>query len=171
MGTFFHGCAHLYLGLKNATPGDDTPAMRYPGDFKGIARVYGGLGLFWYGFMRGIFTEGPEIKRIIAALFFNSIHVFLVPGKFGFSYVALALTLCYNIVNLTGHKDKYYNALSICLVWTGTVGLWAEGLACEQFMVNIGGHLWYDMSIPISFLIFFAYARHVEKNEKSIKVE
>merc|ERR1712216_8777 len=32
-------------------------------------RVFGGLGIFWYGFMRGIFDEGPEYVRIAWALF------------------------------------------------------------------------------------------------------
>ena len=131
MGTFFHGCGHLYLAMKKETPGEDTPAMRYTDDPKGLLKVYAGLGIFWYSFMRGIFTDGPESLRITWAIFFNTIHVFLVPGKFGFSYVALGLTLCYTYMSLNGKKDKYYNALSVFLAWTGTVQLWAEGLACE----------------------------------------
>jgi hypothetical protein len=169
LGTFFHGCAHMYLAFRE-TSGNLSPSQRYT-DNMGLLKVFVGLGLFWYGFMRGIFDDGPEYVRIASALFFNCIHIFLVPGKFGFSYVALALTLCYTSKALFGEKGKYYNALSICLAWTGTFQLWAEGLACDQFMVNYGGHLLYDMSIPIGYLIFFTYARHVEKADKSIKVE
>ena len=135
-------------------------------------KVYAGLGIFWYSFMRSIFTESSESLKIMWAIFFDTLHVFFVPGKFGFSYVALGLALCYTYAQLTKeNKDKYYNSLAICMAWTGTVQLWLEGLACDDFMVNYGGHLVYDVSIPIAFLIFFYYARSLERSEKSIKVE
>ena len=133
MGIFGHGCAHLYLALKDEKPNGASPAERYTGDPKGIIKVYIFLSLFWFGFMRGIFGgEASQLLKVGVALFFSTIHVFLVPGKFGFSYVALGLTCTYIFRTLTNpKKDKYYNALSIALAPVGIVGLWAEGLMCE----------------------------------------
>ena len=38
------------------------------------------------------------------------------------------------------------------------VGLvsWAEGLLCELGYRAIGGHVWYDASIPLSMLVYYA---------------
>merc|ERR1712127_668807 len=62
------------------------------------------------------------------------------------------------------NKGKYYNAVTIALAPVGLIGTWAEGLMCEQFMVHIGGHLWYDMLIPICYLCFFAYTKTQENS-------
>ena len=96
-GIFFHGLAHLSLALNKETPGERelVPAMKHAGDNMQFAKTYAGLGVFWYAFMRGIFTDGTELLRIGVAMFFSSVHVFLVPIKFGFSYVALGLYLCH----------------------------------------------------------------------------
>ena len=36
---------------------------------------------------------------------------------------------------------------------------WVEATTCGQFLVNYGGHVWYDATIPVSLCVYFVAAR------------
>ena len=41
---------------------------------------------------------------------------------------------------------------------------WIEALTCESFLVHFGGHLMFDNTIAMSFLIYYVYVRIMEES-------
>ena len=33
--------------------------------------------------------------------------------------------------------------------------MWVESLFCDSFLINYGGHFWYDFMIPLSIFVYF----------------
>ena len=58
---------------------------------------------------------------------------------------------------LDGAKDKYYAlyALSQCL---SSAAMWAEPYLCDALLVTYGGHVVFDYSIPLGFILYLAAA-------------
>ena len=58
---------------------------------------------------------------------------------------------------LDGEKDKYYAlyALSQCL---SSAAMWAEPYLCDSLLVKYGGHVVFDYSIPLGFILYLAAA-------------
>jgi len=58
---------------------------------------------------------------------------------------------------LDGDKDKYYAlyALSQCL---SSAAMWAEPYLCDSLLVKYGGHVVFDYSIPLGFILYLAAA-------------
>ena len=55
-------------------------------------------------------------------------------------------------------KDVFYDLAALYInVPVGVVG-WLEAMACDNLLVKIGGHFWYDTSIPLSFFAYYAVA-------------
>ena len=66
-------------------------------------------------------------------------------------------------------KNRYYNATALLInMPSGIVG-WIEAVTCDYFLVHYGGHFWYDTAIPLSFVVFYMYARSCESGEKKVK--
>ena len=62
---------------------------------------------------------------------------------------------------LDGAKDKYYAlyALSQCL---SSAAMWAEPYLCDSFLVKYAGHVVFDYSIPLGFIVYLAAASRME---------
>ena len=62
---------------------------------------------------------------------------------------------------LDGNKDKYYAlyALSQCL---SSAAMWAEPYLCDSFLVKYAGHVVFDYSIPLGFIVYLAAASRME---------
>ena len=58
---------------------------------------------------------------------------------------------------LDGAKDKYYAlyALTQCL---SSAAMWAEPYLCDSLLVKYGGHVVFDYSIPLAFIVYLAAA-------------
>ena len=39
---------------------------------------------------------------------------------------------------------------------------WVEALACDSFLIHVGGHVWYDAIIPISLTAYFFYVKGLQ---------
>ena len=48
---------------------------------------------------------------------------------------------------------------------------WVESISCDTFLVYYGGHLCYDMSIPIATIVFYFYVNWKENLTKSDKLK
>ena len=68
-------------------------------------------------------------------------------------------------------KDQHYNA--VALLMTGPIGLvgWIEGLTCDSFLVHVGGHFWYDMTIPMSMTAYIVYLKYAQSSSSKVKAE
>ena len=62
---------------------------------------------------------------------------------------------------LDGAKDKYYAlyALTQCL---SSATMWAEPYLCDSLLVKYGGHVVFDYSIPLAFIVYLAAASRME---------
>ena len=62
---------------------------------------------------------------------------------------------------LEGEKDKYYAlyALTQCL---SSATMWAEPYLCDSLLVKYGGHVVFDYSIPLAFIVYLAAAARME---------
>ena len=58
-------------------------------------------------------------------------------------------------------KDQYYAlyALSQCL---SSAAMWAEPYLCDSLLVTYGGHVVFDYSIPLGFIVYLAAASRME---------
>ena len=73
----------------------------------------------------------------------------------------------YAIVSMIRNpKHKHYNAEALLV--KGPIGLmgWVEGLTCDSFLIKIGGHFWYDMTIPMSLTAYILYLKHAKSRER-----
>ena len=62
---------------------------------------------------------------------------------------------------LDGAKDQYYAlyALSQCL---SSAAMWAEPYLCDSLLVTYAGHVVFDYSIPLGFILYLAAASRME---------
>jgi len=161
--TFGHGCGHLSLAILG-TGTTETP-LEKSDSLVILARSSLILVLFWYAFMRSIVgVEKGHTLSLVLTVVYTSIHVFLVPGRFGFTYVQTMLILTYTLHALSKkEKSTYYNAISVIIGLPVGFVAWFEVFACEQFYVHIGGHVWYDLTIPLSYCAYYVYVSSIEK--------
>ena len=97
---------------------------------------------------------------------------FFVPGTLAFAFVGTTLlTMACAISLVRQDKHKFYNAESLIMVTPTALMAWVEGLTCDVFLMQIGGHLWYDLIIPISITAYFFYIRNQQVSEAESKVK
>ena len=62
---------------------------------------------------------------------------------------------------LDGDKDKYYTlyALTQCL---SSAAMWAEPYFCDTLLVKYAGHVVFDYSIPLAFIVYLTAASRIE---------
>ena len=67
---------------------------------------------------------------------------------------------------LDGAKDQYYAlyALSQCL---SSAAMWAEPYLCDSLLVTYAGHVVFDYSIPLGFILYLAAASRMEPRAKA----
>ena len=53
-------------------------------------------------------------------------------------------------------RDRYYDASA----WVGVPIMaitWLEPLTCDSFLVRWGGHVWFDVSIPLAYFLYYQW--------------
>ena len=67
---------------------------------------------------------------------------------------------------LDGAKDRYYAlyALTQCL---SSAAMWAEPYLCDSLLVTYAGHVVFDYSIPLGFIVYLAAASRLEPRAKA----
>jgi len=165
---FFHGCAHMFVGHKfeNATPEwmALSPCARQT-TAQGRILYCAFLCCFWFGFMKSF--HGLAFHTFFFTMAYGVVHFFCVPGVFAFTYVNCMLFFHSSCNALFfAEKGPYYTAQVFFSGVPLALVTWMEALLCEQVIRPIGGHLVYDLTIPISLLAFYVYVRMVEAPDK-----
>ena len=67
---------------------------------------------------------------------------------------------------LDGAKDRYYAlyALTQCL---SSAAMWAEPYFCDTLLVKYAGHVVFDYSIPLAFIVYLAAASRIAPRAKA----
>jgi len=94
-----------------------------------------------------------------------------VPGKFAFIYVQTVTLVMASLAELArSKKDRFYDLYALLVVMPIGLVSWLEAGACDTMLVHIGGHAWYDWTIPISMGVYYLACQRVQRSE-SIKAE
>ena len=162
LGIFFHGCGHLWIGYDqrmDQRTGWEVTRGDFVYDF--IPAYIIGF-LFWYfltiaGGLKDALGNYGHLPLVTSVTLFQ---FFFVPGILSFAFVGTTLiTLSCLSQLLKKEKTRFYNAESVICVTPVVFMAWIEALTCDTFLMNVGGHLWYDLTIPISFTVFFFYVK------------
>ena len=167
-----HGCGHMFLALK-PDPLSGVPRLRQEDlTEKQYFSILIGFFLFWFGFMRGLMRKYSLVQIVLVSLLLEYVHMYYIPARYAFTYVQSVLLISASTIGLlSDDKDEYYNLCAIYINLPITVVGYIESMACTSFFSKIGGHFWYDMTIPLSFLayIYNVYLLEEAKNSKKIK--
>ena len=140
--------------------------------------------MFWitlvYGLVVGSDTVSYKLKGkpkpffsiISLAFFFKVVQYFLIPSRYGFTYVQTALLVTVSLVSiLKKNKGRFYNLLAFSINLPIGLVSWIEATQCDNFLIHFGGHVWYDTTIPLSFIVYYLIARTMENNSLKQKTE
>jgi len=165
---FGHSLGHAYLAYQT---NHATGGARIFEDltFKGQMLTFAALQVVWYGFMRQRSAKRSARFAFMLALFHNSLQVFILPTRLFFTHVLLAVlaSSSYRGFNRE-YKDKtIYYALEAWLVDVNILVMtFVESFTCETFLIHIGGHVWFDMVVPLGFTVYFGilFRQHCREN-------
>merc|ERR1719479_672131 len=156
LSLFTHGCGHLFLALKTT---EVSGASRAFEDLSPNERaiVFIALSFVWYGFMRD--SRRSFSVAVAFAMVHNIAQVFFLPTRFFFTHVLLAVLLNLAVRGLTRRvedKDRYYSMEAALVDVPILLASFGEAITCDFFLVNYGGHVWFDMVVPAMFCVYFA---------------
>jgi hypothetical protein len=167
IGVLGHGVGHLslYMYAPQASGAGpyftqvESPIHR----FLFFAAIFVFWGAFFYSISPSrLFNAVLTVGNTIAFAFF-------VPRVFTFTYAQTVLVTCLVMRDLlsTHRKDAWYDIWS----WLHTpvvVVSWIEALGCDAGLIWVGGHVWYDASIPFAMLVYSCLAMfHTDANGKA----
>ena len=95
------------------------------------------------------------------ALCFITFHYYFVTQQLAFACVQTCLILMFCITALVGPRHEYYNLVALIVRMPICIIPWIEAMACESFLVHIGGHFWFDMTIPLSLTAYIFYLKQI----------
>ena len=153
---FGHGCGHLFLAVNASTMTGSSMVFE---NLTMSQQLLALIGLFpvWYGFMR---DKRRSIKVTCRfAMAHNSLQVFFLPTRFFFTHVLMAVLLNSAVRWLSRdprEKTKYYAMESWLVDVPIVLASFFEAFTCDAFLIRYGGHLWFDMVVPIMFGVYFA---------------
>ena len=150
--TFMHGVGHLFIwifGQDLDLNQDYWTVLEFH-----IAIFFLLLAYFFY-FAVLVFIN-PFWLSVIQSIIHSVVTIVICPIKYHFAYVTAVITMNSLISALLffKHKDYYYDLSVIVIGVPVTLITWLEPILCDSFLVNWGGHVWFDISLPASMLIF-----------------
>ena len=123
------------------------------------AKVLFTLALFWFSLTVACRETLGNVGHACMALGFLGGHYYFVPSEVAFAYVQTCIILMLSITELVGPKYDHYNAIALICRLPVCIIPWVEAMACESFLVHIGGHFWYDMTIPLGLTAYVFYLK------------
>lgn len=156
LSLFGHGCGHLYLAAMT-----DLDSQHPSHIFEGLTTkqrmvAFVAFSGVWYGFMR-------DARRSVAvtcafALFHNVLQVFFLPSRFFFVHVLIAVLMnsaVRGLLRSPKEKDVYYDMEAILVDVPILLAMFVEAVACDSFLIHHGGHVWFDMVVPVMFTVYY----------------
>lgn len=148
-----HGIGHAYVWYTDGT-------LRFGSiDETGLAvflSQYVFLILFFL-----IFVYKPNAWPTWMSLALSVLHSIVltnVPPIFIFPYVNLVITTTLIVALFASSPRDVFYPLQM-LTFCGPVSMaFLEPLLCDQFLINYGGHLFYDLIIPFGFFVYYFVA-------------
>jgi hypothetical protein len=149
--TLMHGVAHANLWYYQPKAG---------GLMSGVEDEYHhalAFAIFFCFFFTFTNPHWPSKTFVVLQCVFNTyVSLYFIPSLYGFTFVntIIFLNIVLSRVILVENKDRFYNATAMMGLLPMIV-TWCEPLFCDAFLIDWGGHLWFDVSIPTSTVIYF----------------
>lgn len=124
------------------------------------AITYGVLIAFYFAFVHNQLSSSWLVS-LLQATFHAVATAAYCPPKFVFTYVNTVIFLNLTgsqILGLKGPKDIYYD-LDMGVATFVMLFTWLEPLTCDAFLINWGGHAWFDNSITVGTFGYYLAAR------------
>jgi hypothetical protein len=162
-----HGAAHAFLWVRDGMIDVYDPGKGSRGIFD-VESALGALGatLFFTFFLHAL-NQGPLWMKVTQSLVHGVVLSHFVPLILAFSYVNTVLfvnlTLTQLWYGLGGKKDGFYLLFSLFGSASVMVAAIVEPLTCDSFLVNWGGHILFDYSIPITSGMYLLLGKYYLK--------
>jgi len=114
------------------------------------SKVFVGL-VFWFPMIKSFLDHLSSGAVFGMSLLVTWVGHLFVPDLFGFMYVQTVIGIMFGFQQLL-QKDKNHFAYMIFPVITFPLSIipWFESMACSSWFMKYGGHVLYDVSIPLS---------------------
>jgi len=152
---FGHSCGHLFLGLGAMTGGDAGQV------FEGLSFPCQLLALVvlcpvWYGFSRDKTRSVAQAMTI--AMCHNILQVFFLPTRFFFTHVLMAVLFGSGrrwLGRPAQEKTRFYTMEAWLVDVPILVMTYVEAIGCDAFLIDYGGHVYFDMVVPVMFIVYW----------------
>jgi hypothetical protein len=172
--TVGHGLAHGAMAQSFRSGGDDSD-----GSIRNTPQGLQDVPL-WQSMAFCAFFWFPLLKASLAKVSYPRVAVLAVlvtygpmlvegglPKEHGFAYVQTVVTLAFHTSQLLlDSKEKQrreYFSMPLIAALPPMITSWNEALGCNAYFRNLGGHVLYDASIIIGFLVYYmdCYRYHI----------
>mmetsp|Transcript_12552 Transcript_12552/g.23455 ORF Transcript_12552/g.23455 Transcript_12552/m.23455 type:complete len:298 (-) Transcript_12552:137-1030(-) len=161
LGTLGHGLAHgaMAVKLRDGTYGTDSTTME--GDeIPPLWQLLLFCALFWFPLLK---ASMPKLSSYaVAALAWAVTYGPVLAGglkkELGFPYTQTVLSVAFHISQLMLSTEEKQRREYMTLPITAMLPVltaWNEALFCTAYFRSAGGHVLYDASIVISFIVFY----------------
>lgn len=179
---FGHGVGHLFLALieTHGVQGDQAFEVFRSGDGE-VNNMVSGFGRciayfvllgVWFGFKKDDQFRSPTVALMLAFIH-NTLQFFILPSKFFFVHVLMAVLGDCAISGLWFRTDKdvYYDLEAWLVDIPILLMTFTEALGCDAFLLPMGGHFWFDMVVPFGFFTYYSILVFIgERTQKSEKI-
>lgn len=170
-----HAMAHGFLGHHDRTMNEDEKTSS-------IAEKYLAMGMmeltmnvlvglaFWFVMLKAIMYKTSNSSIALASIpAFAGIIFVRTNMTLGYVQAVIAMAAASEKLNDSKVKKNFdYCALSVASMAISLVP-WIESMACESVASKFGGHLMYDLSIPIFFMVAYVMSwMHFNKDSNGI---
>ena len=148
-GILAHGAAHMSLSINLAK---DVPETR---DTASMLTL--GIQLaFWLALLKAT-DPRQSYLRLVAHSSVQTFIVINLPEHYGFTYVQTVLLMSASLSALyRPNKDVYYELYALIVALPIGFVSWFESIACDSGFKALGGHFWYDATIPATSILYYA---------------
>lgn len=158
LGTLAHGLAHGVMAAKKlrGVEADDT------GEQRGLSFV-GNLAfcfLFWFPLLKASMfrVPSPYVATMAVAATFGPVLCGGLRQEHGFAYIQTVLSIAFHTSQIclpSEHKlVREYVSLPL-LVSLSVFVAWNEAFFCQTYIRAAGGHVLYDASIIIGYILYY----------------
>lgn len=148
VSVFFHGAAHGFLWWRGGVSG--TAADR---SLIGYLVLMG----FYFSFTH-LMTRSPLWLSVLQTVLHTYVTT-IIPEILVFGYVNAVIVFNLNIAALMSEdRDIFYFLEAVVIGIPITLATYLEPLLCDNFLINWGGHIIFDLSIPLGVIMYYFVA-------------